>query len=69
MKTVHIVGDAPHGKTMKTLLAVAALVALFGVVGTMDYQDELEEAEHYAAMVCDETWPNYKEIEVDCNGH
>ena len=51
---------------MKTLLAVIALVAVLGIVGTMDYQDELKEAEHYAAMVCDGSWPNYKGIEVDC---
>lgn len=54
---------------MKALFSVVALVALVGVVGTMDYQDALKEAEHYAAMVCDEAWPNYREIEVDCNGH
>lgn len=52
---------------MKTLFSVAALIALAGVVGTMDYQDELKEAEHYAAMVCDEVWPNYKGVEVDCS--
>ena len=52
---------------MKALFSVVALVALFGIAGTMDYQDELKEAEHYAAMVCDGSWPNYKEIEVDCN--
>ena len=54
---------------MKTLFALVALVALIGIAGTMDYQDELKEAEHYAAMVCNEAWPNYKEIEVDCSGH
>ena len=53
---------------MKTLLTVVALVVMVGVVGTMDYQDELKEAEHYAAMVCDGSWPNYKEVEVDCSG-
>ena len=53
---------------MKTVLAVAALVALAAAVGTMDYQDELKEAEYYEAMVCAEAWPNYKGIEVDCNG-
>ena len=54
---------------MKTLLALVALIGAIGVVGTMDYQDALKEAEHYAAMVCSEAWPNYKEIEVDCSGH
>ena len=68
MKTVHIVGDAPHGKAMKKLLAVAALIGVIGIVGTMDYQDELKDAERYATMVCDGRWPNYKGIEVDCSG-
>lgn len=54
---------------MKTLLAVVALVAVVGIVGTMDYKDELKEAEHYAVMVCDGNWPNYKAIEVECNGY
>ena len=54
---------------MKTLFALVALIGAIGVVGTMDYQNELKEAEHYAAMVCDGNWPNYKEIEVDCSGH
>lgn len=52
---------------MKTLLVVVAIITGLGVVGTMDYQDKLKEAEHYAAMVCDGSWPNYKGIEVDCN--
>ena len=51
---------------MKTLFAVAALIAMFGAVGTMDHQDEIREAEHYAAMVCDGSWPNYKGVEVEC---
>ena len=33
-----------------------------------------EAAQHgwtplYTAMVCDEAWPNYKGVEVDCSGH
>lgn len=54
---------------MKALFPVVVLIALVGVVGTMDYQDELKEVEHYTTMVCDGSWPNYKSIEVDCNGH
>ena len=52
---------------MKTLFSVVALVALVGVAGTMDYQDELKEEEHYTTMVCDGSWPNYKNIQVDCD--
>lgn len=53
---------------MRMLLAVVALIALFGVMGTMDYHDAVKEADHYAAMVCDGIWPNYKGVEVDCSG-
>lgn len=53
---------------MKAVLAAVALIAVFGAVGAMDYQDELKDSEHYAAMVCNGHWPNYKSIEVDCNG-
>lgn len=52
---------------MKALFTVVALIAVIGMVGTMDYQDELREAEHYEAMVCNGHWPNYKNIEVNCN--
>lgn len=54
---------------MKTLLAVVALIAVVGIAGAMDYRDALKEAEHYEKMVCNGHWPNYKSVEVDCNGH
>lgn len=54
---------------MKIVLALAAVLAVFGLVGEMDYQDELKEMEHYEAMVCDGNWPNFKNLEVNCNGH
>lgn len=54
---------------MKALLAVIALIGVLAVAGTMDYHDALKEAEHYATMVCDGAWPNYKGFEVECNGH
>lgn len=53
---------------MRVLLVVAFL-AVFGLVGTMDRQDELKEVEHYEEMVCNGLWPNYKAIEVNCDGH
>jgi hypothetical protein len=55
--------------SMKIVLALAAVLAVFGLVGEMDYQDELKEMEHYEAMVCDGNWPNFKNLEVNCNGH
>ena len=53
---------------MKALFTLVAIIAGLGVVGTMDYHDAAKEAEHYTTMVCAEAWPNYKGIEVDCNG-
>lgn len=65
-----IARSTKQGEDMKLLLlAVAAFLAVFGLVGTMDYQDELKEAEHYEEMVCNGHWPNYKTIELNCNGH
>ncbi|MDY0271927.1 MAG: hypothetical protein RBR37_05405 [Advenella sp.] len=54
---------------MKIVLALAAVLAVFGLVGEMDYQDELKEMEHYEEMVCNGHWPNFKNLEVNCNGH
>lgn len=54
---------------MKNLLAVVALIAVVGIAGTMDYHDALKEAERYVEMVCNGHWPNYKSVEVDCDGH
>ena len=50
---------------MKQVLTIAAVIAVFGAVGEMDYRDELKQ---YQTMVCEGTWPNYKDLEVDCNG-
>ena len=51
---------------MKQVLTIAAVIAVFGAVGEMDYRDELRQ---YQTMVCEGTWPNYKDLEVDCNGY
>jgi len=54
---------------MKQVLTIAVIIALFGVVGKMDYRDELKQEKQYQTMVCEGTWPNYKDLEVDCNGY
>lgn len=51
---------------MKTLLSIAAFITVFGLVGNMDYQDELKEQDRYHTMVCEGSWPNYKDLEIDC---
>ena len=32
-------------------------------------RDELKQEKQYQTMVCEGTWPNYKDLEVDCNGY
>ena len=58
----------PLPTSLKVLVA-AVFLAVFGLEGSMDYQDAVAEAEHYEEMVCNGHWPNYKTIEVNCNGH
>lgn len=54
---------------MKTLFSIAAFITVFGLVGNMDYQDEMKEQDRYHTMVCDGSWPNYKALEIDCDGY
>ena len=54
---------------MKSFLIIAALLVAFGLVGEMDYQDEVQQMAYYEKMVCSGHWPNYKDLEVSCNGY
>jgi len=54
---------------VKQVLTIAAVIAVFGAVGEMDYRDELKQEKQYRTMVCEGTWPNYKDLDVDCNGY
>lgn len=54
---------------MKAFLSTVAVVIVFGLVGNMDYQDELKEQDRYHTMVCEGSWPNYKALEIDCDGY
>lgn len=49
------------------VLVAAVFLSIFGLVGSMDHQDAVSEAGHYEEMVCNGHWPNYKNIEVNCN--
>jgi hypothetical protein len=42
------------------------LVALGCVVSTMDFEDEQIQQDHYAEMVCEGSWPDYKQINPEC---
>ena len=50
----------------KILIWVAVFIAL-GIIGNMDYHDAVLAEQHYAAMVCDGHWPDYKELNPECN--
>lgn len=42
----------------------AALIVV--IAHGMDYNDAQQDEKHYAIMVCDGVWPDYKEIEPSC---
>ena len=42
------------------------LVACILVVMNMAFKDEVEQDSFYTDMVCDGTWPNYKNLEIYC---
>lgn len=57
---------------MKTnIVYVIALAVILGAVlitSGMVYEDELTDAAHYKSMVCADVWPNYREIDMQCEG-
>lgn len=52
---------------MRYILLVAVFVVMYGVVGTMDYNDAVQAEKRYAQMVCDGLWPDYKNLNVECD--
>lgn len=50
----------------KILIGIAVFIAL-GIIGNMDYYDAKLAEQHYATMVCDGHWPDYKELNPECN--
>jgi hypothetical protein len=53
-------------KPTKILLG-AVLFLILGIIGNMDYRDAVLAEQHYARMVCDEIWPDYKGLEPECD--
>lgn len=51
---------------IRTALTAILLLAALAWASTMDYQDELAEERRYIEFVCDGTWPNYKNIKLEC---
>lgn len=51
---------------MQTFLIIAAFFAAVLLVGSMSYQDMVEEDAFYTQMVCEGTWPDYKNLSPVC---
>ena len=51
----------------EAIIISTILVALFVWASSEDSYEEQVEAEHYAEMVCDGYWPDYKNQKPECN--
>lgn len=51
---------------MKTLSVCIVVFLILLVVGNMSYKDELVERDYYTTMVCEGAWPDYKNLNVEC---
>lgn len=51
---------------MKKILAISGFVVIIAVVGLMDKSDEDSISADYAMMVCGGYWPDYKNLNIDC---
>jgi len=49
------------------ILLMIALFAIVVFVSNMSYEDELNQYVYYEAMVCEGYWPNYKNLDVQCD--
>ena len=49
-----------------TIYITMIIAVLFLVIGTTSYKGSLADAEQYSIMVCEGTWPDYKDINPDC---
>lgn len=61
MTTAHYVAGA---------FALSGLLGMFiilGIIGTMDYEDAKNEEAFYTQMVCEGTWPDYKNLSPVCD--
>ena len=52
--------------SLQSIAGAILFLGLMGIVGNMDLEDELNEERHYAEMVCDGHWPDYKDISPEC---
>lgn len=55
------------GRWSKVLLGLV-MTLLYLVVSTLDYHDAMADERVYIQMVCTKAWPNFKNLELNCEG-
>lgn len=48
---------------------ITVFVVILGYIGNLDYQDEVNDESNYKQMVCQNVWPNYRNLDIDCDKH
>ena len=66
VETYHRRKREPAIKTIRHTLIAMAFIAVLALIGEMGYQDALIEQEIYAELVCNGTYPDYKNINPEC---
>ena len=67
IETYHRRKREPLLRIIRHMLIAMAFIAVFALIGEMGHQDALIEQELYAELVCDGTYPDYKNINPECN--
>jgi hypothetical protein len=55
------------GRWSKVLLGLV-MTLLYLAVSTLDYHDAVADERVYIRMVCTQAWPNFKNLELNCEG-
>lgn len=51
------------------MIRAAIALTLLVLASSMDYSDEKNEVSEYTSMVCAGHWPDYEQLEPDCDAH
>lgn len=48
------------------ILSIAGVFTVLGLMGNLAYEDSVAQADLYQTMVCEGTWPDYKNLNPSC---
>jgi len=51
---------------LRAILLTMIFIAVLGYIGETDYQDELADERRYIEFVCDGVWPDYRNLNPEC---